>query len=313
MLSNASDLENLINAIIERDSGTPYLEALDKYFVSPQSFYFAVTAQLNELVRFSQGRKKRVLAEIAKDEERRRELFRIDEEVLRKQYKKIKQREQTAFFTGTYLHPKNMEAIVYYALVLHNPELGTSKRENVLKAVRGLKRNLQEYFIVIGLSGLMNHLGKGKKDSPLEILKIFDRAYQERTSQPSLFDLKQEYHLHRWGPRFVYKGKYNSKVTDGIEEAIYHTLTEAVPSLASKNRSEVVEAIKNLPLGLAKYFFSLGLRGIMKRGFKKGEVNSPRAVLNVYKSAYMRGTGDISLFDKSKSPYIEFDGKKRVR
>jgi len=62
--------------------------------------------------------------------------------------------------------------------------------------MKKLPTYLRDYFYSIGLSGLMSQaFEKGEKDSPLAVLKVFDRVYQRNTLDVSLFDATQEYHL----------------------------------------------------------------------------------------------------------------------
>ena len=41
----------------------------------------------------------------------------------------------------------------------------------------------------------MNTFEKGKQGSPLTVLKVFDRVYQRKTGDSSLFDKTQKYYL----------------------------------------------------------------------------------------------------------------------
>lgn len=214
---------------------------------------------------------------------------------------------RTKFYDGTYLHPENVELLVYYALVFNNPQLGSSDRAKVIQGMKGLPRNLKTYLHLLSLGGLMNSaFEKGERSSPLAVLKVFDAAFQRRTrnaSLPSLFDLSQEEHLHEWGDNFQAPNAYWKNPVN-VENAVYHVLTENNAILVSTNRAEVISGIKKLPLNLKEYFISLGLSGLMSRGFEKGDQDSPLTVLKAFDRAYQRETRDVSLFDLSQAEHL---------
>ena len=151
----------------------------------------------------------------------------------------------------------------------------------------------------------------GKKHSPLAVLEVFDRVYQRNTGDKSLFDLTQQEHIHKWrdisAPHSYWKNPAN------IEEAVYHTLTENHPQLASTNRCEVVEGIMSLPRNLAEYFKSIGFSGLMTEAFEKGKIGSPLAVLEVFDRVYQSNTGDVSLFDKTQACYVQLGRHTTLR
>jgi hypothetical protein len=145
-------------------------------------------------------------------------------------------------------------------------------------------------------------LGKGKKESPLAVLEVFDRVYM-RTGDASLFDLSQDEHIHEWGDNFIAPQSYWQD-PQKVEVAIYHTLTENMPELASPERKEVIAGIKNMPKALWDYFRSLGLAGLMVSAFGKGEACSPLAVLKVFDRVYQREKGNPSLFDLNQEEHL---------
>jgi len=157
----------------------------------------------------------------------------------------------------------------------------------------------------------MNTFEKGKQGSPLTVLKVFDRVYQRKTGDSSLFDLSQQHHLHKWGDNFRAPCSYWQN-SSNVEEAVYHTLTENNPQLASIDREDVIGSIKNLPPNLQDYLSNIGLLGLMTASFAKGKRGSPLVVLEVFDGVYQRKTGDSSLFDKTQKYYLEFDAQNRL-
>ena len=69
-------------------------------------------------------------------------------------------------------------------------------RIEIIAGIKNLPTNLKDYFHEIGLGGLMkNAFEKGKQDSPLAVLEVFDRVCQRITGDESLLDKSQRYHL----------------------------------------------------------------------------------------------------------------------
>ena len=207
----------------------------------------------------------------------------------------------------------NVEKAIYHTLIEASPALASSNREEVINGVKNMPVNLGDYFHSVGLTELMRNLAKmGWKNSPLAVLKVFDKLYQEKTGDASLFDLKQEKHLHEWGDMFDAPKHYWRKQVN-VEKAIYHTLIEASPALASSNREEVINGIKNMPIDRIKYLGSLGLRGLMRNAFVEEGQDSPLAVLKVFDKVYQEKTMDESLFDTTQKIYLRIYGKNRIK
>ncbi|MBW2999173.1 hypothetical protein KY339_00745 [Candidatus Woesearchaeota archaeon] len=306
-------IDDYLWAIVERDRGMPYALVLDIYGLEPNRFAKVVSRGLDTHIKSASGNVRKILEEIANDRERRRELFNMGEEFVQMQYERIRSGEQTQFYPGTHKHPKNMQALVYYALTLNKPKLKSSHRRKVIDAIKSLPKNLPSYFHSIGLGGFMDN-ALSKRRCPLAVLEIFDKAYQEKTGDASLFDSSQEVHLQEV---HLYKGGRHPnrywRNPSNVEEAVYRALTEEHPVLVSADRNKVVNAIKSLPRSLKNYFLSLGLGGLMIKAFEKGKRGSPSAVLEVFDKVYQKKTGNPSLFDKTQDNYIEFSkGKKKM-
>ena len=93
-------------------------------------------------------------------------------------------------------NPINVENAVYHVLTENNPLLTFLKREEVITGIQNLPTNLQGYLHSIGLWGLMKSaFEKGKLDSPLAVLQVFDSAYQRKTGDKSLFETTQPTYL----------------------------------------------------------------------------------------------------------------------
>lgn len=89
------------------------------------------------------------------------------------------------------------------------------------------------------------------------------------------------------------------KNDQNVEDLVYCALRHHNPSLRSRKRERVVNAMTSLPTNLRDYFWSIGLRGLMNQ-FPKGKKNSPIAIVEAFDRAYMRHNKDVSLFDLSQ-------------
>ena len=194
MIGYKPTINNYVDAILARDSDTTYPEVLQKYRITPNGFYMAVEHKLKDFIRLSKGGTKKTLEEISQDSQRRVEFFNMGEEFVRRQYDRIHGRvpgeTQKRFYYGTFSHSENVEALVYYALTFHNPQLASPNRAEVIQGIKNLPNNLTRYFFSIGLGGLMQTVvkeGGGKLSAPLAILAIFDKAYKRRAKDVSLF------------------------------------------------------------------------------------------------------------------------------
>jgi len=291
-----SDLEIRISALLDRDSGTSYPEVLETHDLSPGQFSVAVTKYLTQLIQSASDSEEQVLLEIDSDERRKAELFRMGEGFIGDQYRRIigdiAGESQRSFYLGTFAHPENAEFVAFTALAHHNPKLSSENRSEVVQELRNLPVDLGSYFDTISLMGLMSNVFE---DSPLSVLKAFDRVYQRKTGNKSVFDLRLRHHVHEWevggAPRNYWQDANNR------ERAAYHLLIEKHPELSSRDREEVVEVINSLPSNLQVYLHSIGLSGVMHYGFKGSESNSPLALLKFFDRIYQKKTGNGSLFD----------------
>jgi len=309
---NRQQLEDRISAILDRDDGMNYTTVLARYHLTPNQFNYAVTRKLDEFIDFSVKETKETLEAIEGDVNRQRELFDMGEAFIKAQYDRVMAGTQGCFYYGSLAHPENINSLVYYALKYHNPQLASSNRKEVIEGIKGLPSNLGDYLYSIGLDGLMqNAFEKGKKNSPLAVLEVFDGVYQRKTGDVSLFDLSQDEHVHKWGDNFSAPQSYWQNQAN-VKEAVYHTLTENCPELASQNRKEVIEGIKGLPIKLKDYFSSLKLSGLMQMGLGEEKKDSPLAVLEVFDQVYQEKTGNPSLFDKTQGDYLEIGTRNRL-
>jgi len=303
MARRKPNLEDFVDAIIARDEGMSYPGVLDAFGITPNRFYRAGKRDISDYIGHTSGDTKRQLIDITNNISRTRELFNMGEQFIRKQYDNLMSGHLSRFCDGTSIHPRNIESLVYYALIFHNPRLASTDRTGVIECVKNLPTNLNRYLYSIGLGGLMVAFEKENKNSPFAVLEIFDNAYQRKTGDKSLFDLNQKNHLHIWGDNFKAPRSYWQNPIN-VEGAIYHILTENNPKLASIERAEVIEGVKNLPTNLTRYLHSIGLGGLMINASGKENKNSPLAVLEIFDKVYQRKTGDKSLFDLNQEKHL---------
>jgi len=192
---------NYINAIMYKDRGVSYSDILSLHELTPTEFFNAATRDLELYRDLAEGSAKQILQEIVSDENRRRDLLRMDEQFMLQQYKRVRGEipgeVQGKLHSGTFGHPENRELLAYVALVYHNTKLASENRAEVVQAIEDFGRNLQNYFYSIGLGILIDLAGKeGKENKTGYVLELFNKAYQRKTQDPfSLFDNTQEYHL----------------------------------------------------------------------------------------------------------------------
>lgn len=83
-------------------------------------------------------------------------------------------------------NPDNVAEAIYHSLTENDKRLESMDRATVVAGIQNLPARLHKYFRQLGLGGLMNHGVQGdQKNSSLEILNIFDRAYMEKSKDPS--------------------------------------------------------------------------------------------------------------------------------
>jgi len=194
----------------------------------------------------------------------------------------------------------NVEEAVYHLLTENQPKLLSNDRDEVIKQIKDWPNKLAEYFDKFKLTSIMHTALNG---SPIRILEVFDRVYQRKTGNKSIFDLNQKEHLHRWdvaGHAPIDYWQDKSKV----EEAIYHRLNEDNPIMVSNNRSKIVECINSFPQNLTEYFYSIGFSGLIMTAFENEKRGSPLAILEVFDKVYQRETKDVSLFDLNQKEHL---------
>ena len=295
----SDNLTNKISAILERDSGMPYTQVLASHDLTPDQFAISVFRAHNDLrERYDE------VKDIVGAPSKVSELFDMGEEFVKGQYDRLMGRipdqTQSKYYQGTFQNSKNIDALIYHALSSNNPKLASEDRGEVINGIKSLPTNLVDYFRSIQLSGLMAQIFQ---DSPLLVLEKFDQIYQEKTNQPSLFDLSQENHLHRWGDTFIAPSAYWHDINN-LKEAVYHTLTEAYAELKNSSREKVIEKLENLTIFNKDFLRGLGLRGVLAAEVEQGKKDSPLFALEYFDLAYQEQTGDNSLFDLNEKHHI---------
>ncbi len=95
---------------------------------------------------------------------------------------------------------RNIDVCVYHVLLEnvikpHNSMRSTKvSPESVVEAFAGIPLTTK-YFRFIGLQRVMGNMYIGKTASALDVLRVFDKVYQQKTSNPSLFDSSQSSYI----------------------------------------------------------------------------------------------------------------------
>ena len=200
-------------------------------------------------------------------------------------------------------NPKNVAETVYHMMTQHTPQkkvmslLNSKTRKEVVQGISKLPKALDEYFVYGELSRIT-----GKGNTVLQLLEAFDRGYQKVTGDKhSLFELSEEYHLHRWDYSLAVRRQTK------LRDAAVHIIDEKNPELLSRDREQSIGAVRTLKEGPSHYFRSLGF-DIMQR--KEGSL--ALQVLRLINSYRMTRHKDSSLFDKNNHPYIRLGSDGRV-
>ena len=155
--------------------------------------------------------------------------------------------------------PDRAGKAAYHTLTEENPKF--KLRPGAISEFKKLE-HVSRHFTRLKLRKLMRLGFKGKyKDSPLPVILAFDRGYQDATKDTSLFDQKQEQHLHLWN--FRTPQGYWSEIKNK-REAVYHVLTEHDARLASKDKTIASSALNGIS-GFKELFADSGLAGLMMR------------------------------------------------
>jgi hypothetical protein len=211
-------------------------------------------------------------------------------------------------------NPQNRQTAVYHILTKKHPELNSKDRQRIVNEIGKFPKNLYGYFLGLGLqSGMWD--STEEKDSPLSVLKAFDKEYQKQSGDRySLFDLSHTPHLHEW--KIVRNaGQCYWKNPENVQKAIYHTLIEQNPELASTDREELINGIKQFPNQLLQYLKDKKLTGILT-SFPKGQKGSVVFFMQAFDREFQEQTGEPSLFDSTLDTYLEshrYAGHNHIR
>lgn len=305
-------IDRYVSAILDRGNGMCYSDVLGKHGLPPNGFADALM-HIEDYIQIVDSQTAGSLKKIIEREGGKLGLFEMDYDYIKQQYSRLLDGKQKILDRGSLMHPKNVDRIIYCAFVTSNPDFESLKREEIIRAANNMPLEKWSYYLELRLGGILAKGLDDKKQSPLALFKRFDRVYQEKTGDESLFELSIEPHLHQWGDKFkAQRGYWKNK--NNIEAAVYHSLTENIPGLGSKNRKEIVKGFNELPSGLELYRFfqDIQLRGVMNT--LKGEhINSPIQVMRVFDSVYQKITNDKSLFDTNEEYYLSFNRRNALK
>ena len=302
------DKSSVIKAIILKDRGIPYSEALEQFDVNPDSFYLFVFSRLEELIGLAQGREKVVLERIAKDEKRKKNLIRMDEEFIAQQYDRMFGRipgeKQLNYFNGTLKHPDNRECLAYYALTSNNEVLKSGARKKIVDFWKGYiarysssPHSLASYFAEIGLIALMGIENEALPHSNvLQVLMLYDSHRQKTDNDKSLFDLTQLDHLHTWD--------FMPSLLEDIRlflTSVDHSISHYAPVLFNDTRAKAVEFLKKADEGITNYFER---HGVSRRYAARHGYNVTQAVLKRVDDHRKKMYHEPSLTSDAKLPFV---------
>jgi hypothetical protein len=145
-------------------------------------------------------------------------------------------------------------------------------------------------------------VARNRTRSLLAILFRDDARRRELLSMDKRF-LREQYDRIRTGGQGQFCwGTFSHP--DNVKILVHYALTRSHPEMASPARATVINCIRSLPLNLAEHFEQIGLAGLMRRAFGRGQRGSPLAVLEVFDTAYRERTGEASLFDLGRPDHL---------
>jgi hypothetical protein len=293
-------IEDKVNTLLYRLDHS-YEETLSTFEITPTQFCRIVTRDLHQL-KSANG------LTALEDPNKVAELFIMSKDFLTKQYDRLMGRitgeRQSRFYEGTFKHQSNVDFLIWHILTYNHPDLKSSNRKTLASAIKKMPHNLKRYFFKIGMNGILcKCFSKGELGSPLAAIRRYDVQHQITAGINTLFDLKEKYHIHPWGEKNMSAPNGYWKKAENVNSAIYHLLTEQHPDLTSENPETVASTLNGLPDcaqgNLQDYFYDIGMRGLMNKGFCKGETGSPKAVIRRFDLVYRKKTGNGTII-----PYL---------
>jgi RNA polymerase sigma factor (sigma-70 family) len=329
--------DNQIKALVARSYGIRYDLVMGGQDVleplTQTQFSNMVNRDLERLIERAHGRDREILEELRDNPDKKTELFRMPRAYLEAQvervqkYRHLKETQgikkeipsetQRSFYNGTILHPENVDILIYHAFSIdrnfsNNEGLDSFDREHVVNTLRSLPVSLTKYVKDLGLQTVSSKCFNG---CTLDLMFAFDREYQRRTGDTSLFDLTQEAHLHTWDfyvKNGFWRDDHKGPNKEKVREATYHIVMQHIlgennSELNPHNWEQVIKAIGNLPDRLTDYFCSTELKSFMQHGLYD-KTNSPLAVLIEVDLAFQEATGKPSLFDPNQYVHLSEEG-----
>jgi hypothetical protein len=316
-----------LEAILAKDDDWAFGRATSSYS-TVLAAYVLTPAQFNQAAReiprlhgtYSQllgtERQERLDA-IGADTRRRADLLRMDEPYLAASFDAMllmPPERRRRLPDGALAHPANIAFLVWHALPAYALGLDAQRasRGAVLEAVAHLPAPREAYLNGIGLRTLMHQRLAG---GPLAVLQLFDQEFVRRTGERSLFDLCAPEHLHPWdfSPQHYWQDPRR------VQDAVYHVVGEQVCAVRAALRTEgdarraaVVHALYDSYgelVTLARHDMPGPFAGENGTRYKQSVIG----ILRAFDAAYQRGTGDLSLLDATRRPFLRTDRMGRLR
>ena len=215
--------------------------------------------------------------------------------------------------TKGYLREReNGKRMVTHCFTEHNKMFGFPNRDAVMDAIDDISETDLSIFLErIGLESLLDPRIPYLQGSPLAVFELYDETWREAYKKlgvevPSIFDLSQERHFHKWAGRFKAPNKYWEEHPEESDQAVYHVLCEANPKLASNDRDEVIAGIRELPSQISAYLYDTLPTTLVRKGFKNESV---RTVLGAFDRWFRVETNNTSLFYEGENDYLRFNSR----
>tara|TARA_Y100000310_G_scaffold242566_1_gene246715 strand:+ start:160 stop:1464 length:1305 start_codon:yes stop_codon:yes gene_type:complete len=204
--------------------------------------------------------------------------------------------------------PANQEEAVYHTFTENHPRLASTDRDEVIRGILESRLNRASYLTRdMDLCGLMDSLGKGEQNSPLAVMRIFDRAFRDRTKNPSLFDTNQALHLIPWG-KFLRAPHHYWESAGNRYRALAYAFRERVPEFPEIEREEFLAAVQGLPSPLEEFWESNELGGLLAERFG----DSSLAAVKFLDDIFQIMTDEPSIFDERQPTYVGISSGNRI-
>lgn len=311
-------VNQIIEIILDKQNGISFQKLFTKYDLNSYSFSYLVHYRIDDCINYINNQRYRknlsLFKMIQRQLKQKKEseyfvdmpIFDIEESLLKTNFEKTLHMNRSYSFRGMYSSFRNLYLICYIALCREHKQLCVKKRKKVIDYLLSdsFPSDIYDHFRNIGLTGLMKCIKLPDMKNTEMVLHFFDKGYQLKTEDTSLFNEKEETHLHLWDVCKKLPDKFWQEASNQ-KSAIKHILTESEFPVKSKNRNRYCKFILSIPHNKIRMFLkSFHIGGLLKYLTKQRE-NVYLFLIKQIDALYQEQTGQVSLFDQSRKPCLK--------